>query len=302
VNDTLVDPKNYLDPKIISRISSLDLRARLVVEGFMVGLHKSPYHGFSVEFSQHRPYMQGDNLRSVDWRVFGKTEKYYIKQYEEETNLRSYIILDSSKSMGYSSHNNISKLDYASTLVAALSYMMIKQQDAVSLTIYADEIKKYLPPKSSNSYLQQILKELVSLKASSKTNTSDALNKVAEKIKRRGLVIIISDFFDDVDKTLNAIKHFAHQKNEVIIFQILDPMERSFGFGKDAVFKDLETDEELTTQPYQIQKAYQQAMNEFTNKIKRECLNSNFDYNLLDTSVPFDKALFSYIQKRSRLH
>ena len=302
MSDTFVNSKNYLDPKIISRISSLDLRARLVVEGFMVGLHKSPYHGFSVEFSQHRPYMQGDNLRSVDWRVFGKTEKYYIKQYEEETNLRSYIILDSSKSMEYSSDKNISKLDYASTLVAALSYMMIKQQDAVSLTIYSDEIKKYLPPKSSNSYLQQILKELVTLKASSKTNTSDVLNKVAEKIKRRGLVIIISDFFDDVDKTLKAIKHFAHQKNEVIIFQILDPMERTFGFGKDAVFKDLETDEELTTQPYQIQKAYQQAMNEFTNKIKRECLNSNFDYNLLDTSVPFDKALFSYIQKRSRLH
>jgi len=294
--------KSYLDPQIISRISSLDLRARLVVEGFMVGLHKSPYHGFSVEFSQHRPYMQGDNLKNVDWRVFGKTEKFFIKQYEEETNLRSYIILDSSKSMSYSSNKTISKLDYASTLVAALSYMMIKQQDAVGLTIYSDTIQKYLPPKGSNSYLQQILKELAGLNASSQTNTADALIKVAEKIKRKGLVIIISDFFDDVDKTLNAIKHFAHQKNEVIIFQILDPMEKTFGFGSDAVFKDLESDEEITTQPYQIQKAYQQAMIEFTNRIKRECLNSNFDYNLLDTSVPFDKALFSYIQKRSRLH
>lgn len=294
--------KNFLDPKIISRIGSLDLRARLVVEGFMVGLHKSPYHGFSIEFSQHRPYMQGDNLRSVDWRVFGKTEKYFIKQYEEETNLRSYIILDSSKSMSYSSDKIISKIDYAKTLVAALSYLMIKQQDAVSLTIYSDKINKHLPPKSSNAYLQQILRELVEIETSSKTNTADSLNSVAEKIKRRGLVIIISDFFDDVDKTLKAIKHFAYQKNEVIIFQILDPLERSFGFGKDAIFKDLETDEELTTQPYQIQKAYQQAMNEFTNKIKRECLNSNFDYNLLDTSTPFDKALFSYIQKRSRLH
>ncbi len=294
--------KSYLDPKIISRISSLDLRARLVVEGFMVGLHKSPYHGFSVEFSQHRPYMQGDNLRSVDWRVFGKTEKYFIKQYEEETNLRSYIILDSSKSMSYSSGKTISKIDYAKTLVAALSYLMIKQQDAVSLTIYSDKIHKHLPAKSSNAYLQQILRELVEIETSSKTNTADSLNSVAEKIKRRGLVIIISDFFDDVEKTLKAIKHFAYQKNEVIIFQILDPLERSFGFGKDAIFKDLETDEELTTQPYQIQKAYQQAMNEFTNKIKHECLNSNFDYNLLDTSTPFDKALFSYIQKRSRLH
>ena len=172
MKESISDYREYLNPQIISRINNLDLRARLVVEGFMVGLHKSPYHGFSVEFSQHRPYMQGDNLRNVDWRVFGKTEKYYIKQYEEETNLRSYIILDSSKSMGYSSNNKISKLDYASTLVAALSYMMIKQQDAISLTIYSDEIKKHLPPKSSNSYLQLVLKELVELKASSKTNTS----------------------------------------------------------------------------------------------------------------------------------
>lgn len=294
--------KSYLDPNIISRINSLDLRARLVVEGFMVGLHKSPYHGFSVEFSQHRPYMQGDNLRSVDWRVFGKTEKYFIKQYEEETNLRSYIILDCSKSMGYASEKSISKLDYASILVAALSYIMIKQQDAVSLTIYSDKINKHLPPKSSNTYLQQILKELSTLEATSKTNTANSLNNIAEKIKRRGLVIIISDFFDDVDQTLKAIKHFAHKKNEVIIFQILDPLERTFGFGKDAIIKDLETDEELTTQPFQIQKAYQEAMKEFTGKIKRECLNSNFDYNLLDTSTPFDKALFSYIQKRSKLH
>lgn len=296
------DYKNYLNPQTISKINNLDLRARLVVEGFMVGLHKSPYHGFSVEFSQHRPYMQGDNLRSVDWRVFGKTEKYFIKQYEEETNLRSYIVLDSSKSMSYSSDKNISKLNYASTLVAALSYLMIKQQDAVSLTIYSDKVSTYLPPKASNSYLQQILKELSLVEASSKTNTADALNKVAEKIKRRGLVIIISDFFDDVEKTIKALKHFAHQKNEVIVFQILDPMERSFGFGKDAIFKDLETEEELTTQPYQIQKAYQQVMSEFTDRIKHECLNSNFDYNLLDTSTPFDKALFSYIQKRSKLH
>ena len=302
MSEALSKAKSFLDPSIISKIASLDLRARLVVEGFMVGLHKSPYHGFSVEFSQHRPYMQGDNLSRVDWRVFGKTEKYYIKQYEEETNLRSYIILDSSKSMEYASDKNVRKIDYAATLVAALSYLMVKQQDAVSLTIYSDKIEKYLPPKSSNSYLQQILKELATLKTSSKTNSADSLNSVAEKIKRRGLVIIISDFFDDVDKTLKAIKHFAHLKNEVIIFQILDPMERSFGFGKDAIFRDLETDEEMTTQPFQIQKAYQQAMNEFTNKIKRECLNSNFDYNLLDTSTPFDKALFSYIQKRSRLH
>lgn len=302
MSKTFTDYREYLNPQIISRINNLDLRARLVVEGFMVGLHKSPYHGFSVEFSQHRPYMQGDNLKNVDWRVFGKTEKYFIKQYEEETNLKCYIVLDSSKSMSFSSDNQISKLDYASTLAASLSYLMIKQQDAVSLTIYSDKIISHLPAKSSNSFLHQILKELSVNSASSKTNTAEALSIVAEKIKRRGLVIIISDFFDDVDTTIKALKHFAHQKNEVIVFQILDPMERSFGFGKDAIFKDLETGEELTTQPYQIQKAYREAMIDFTDKIRRECLNANFDYNLLDTSTPFDKALFSYIQKRTKLH
>lgn len=292
----------FLNPQIISKISNLDLRARLVVEGFMVGLHKSPYHGFSVEFSQHRPYMQGDNLRNVDWRVFGKTDRYFIKQYEEETNLKSYIILDNSKSMSYASDKKISKLSYAATLAAALSYLMITQQDAVSLTVYSEKVNTFLPAKSSQSYLHLILRELSKLTSSSSTNTSVALNQVAEKIKRRGLIIILSDFFDDIESTIKALKHFSHQKNEVIIFQILDPMERTFGFGKDAIFKDLETNDELTTQPFQIQKAYKEAMEEFTRRIKRECLNSNFDYNLIDTSTPFDKALFSYIQKRSRLH
>lgn len=298
----LTDYKSYLDPSIIPRISNLELRARLVVEGFMVGLHKSPYHGFSVEFSEHRPYMQGDDLKNIDWRVFGKTEKYFIKQFEEETNLKAYIILDCSKSMSYSSIKDYSKLEYAKTLAASLSYLLIRQQDAVGLITYSNSIKKFLQPKASRSYLHQILIELSQTTASDKTNTSESLSQVAEKIKRRGLVIIISDFFDDIEKTIRAIKHFSYMKNEVIVFQILDPMERTFGFGRDAVFVDLETTEEMTTQPYQIQKAYKQAMEQFTSEIKHECLNSNFDYTLIDTSTPFDKALFSFIQKRKKLN
>jgi len=294
--------KNLLDPSIISKINSLELRARLVVEGFMVGLHKSPYHGFSVEFIQHRPYMQGDSLRDVDWKVYGKTEKYFIKQYEEETNLRSYILLDVSKSMQFSSGNNVSKLEYASTLAAALSYLMMKQQDAFGLTLYSDRIVQYLPPKATKSYLRQILKSLVSVKASDTTNTAACLNSVAERIKRRGLVIIISDLFDDIDSVISALKHFSYQKNEIIVFQILDPIERNFAFGRDAIFKDMESEEELTTQPYQIQKAYKLAMEEFIGKIKNECLNSKIDFNIIETSTPFDKALMSYIQKRRRLY
>ena len=299
---TSLDYKNLLDPSIIPKINSLELRARFVVEGFMVGLHKSPYHGFSVEFTQHRPYMQGDGLKDVDWKVYGKTEKFYIKQYEEETNLRSYILLDVSKSMQFSSGNNVTKLEYASTLAAALSYLMMKQQDAFGLTLYSDRIVQYLPPKATKSYLQQILKSLVSVNASNTTNTASCLNSVAEKIQRRGLVIIISDLFDDIESVISALKHFSYQKNEVIVFQILYPIERNFAFGRDAIFKDMESEEELTTQPYQIQKAYKLAMEEFIGRIKSECLNSKIDFNNIETSTPFDKALMSYIQKRKRLY
>jgi uncharacterized protein (DUF58 family) len=299
---TTQEYKKFLDPSIISKLNSLELRARLVVEGFMVGLHKSPYHGFSVEFTQHRPYIQGDGLKDIDWKIYGKTEKFFIKQYEEETNLKSYILLDTSNSMNFSSGNNFKKLEYASTLVAALTYLMIKQQDAVGLALYAESIIKYLPPKMSKAYMHEILKSLAIIEPSEKTRTAECLSLIAEKIKRRGLVIIVSDFFDDVNSILKALKHFRYQKHEVIVLQVLDPVERSFSFGKDAVFKDLETSEEMTTQPYQIQKSYRDAMNEFTGKIKAECLNANIEYNLLETSTPFDKALFSYIQKRSKLY
>lgn len=302
MNYSSTDYKTFLDPQIISKFSNLELKARLVVEGFMVGLHRSPYHGFSVEFSEHRPYMQGDDLKKVDWKVYGKTEKYFIKQFEEETNLKSYIILDTSRSMDFKSGNNISKLNYSVILASALAYLMIKQQDSVGLALYAEKINKILPPKASRAYLQEILKNLSSVVAAQKTQTANSLDELAEKIKRRGLVIIISDFFDEVDRVIKSLKKFSYKKNEVIVFQVLDPIERSFAFGKDAIFKDLETAEELTTQPFQIQQAYKEAMNEFTGKIKRECLNSNFDYNLIETSNPFDKALLSFIQKRAKLH
>ena len=297
-----IDYRKYLNPSVISKLNSLELRARLVVEGFMVGLHKSPYHGFSVEFTEHRPYMQGDALKDIDWKVYGKTEKCFIKQYEEETNLKSYVLLDTSRSMRFASEGNITKLEYATTLVAGLSYLMTKQQDAVGLTLYSDKINKYFPPKASKAYLQELLKHLTGIAASDKTNTASCLNLIAEKIKRRGLVVIVSDFFDEINSILTALKHFRYQKNEVIVFQIIDPLERSFSFGSEAIFKDLETEDEITTQPYQIQKAYKEAMEEFINKIKTECLNSDIEYNLIETSTPFDKALFSYIQKRSRLY
>lgn len=296
-----IEIKKFLDPSVISKISSLELRARLIVEGFLLGLHKSPYHGFSIEFSQHRPYMQGDSPKDIDWKVYGKSDRFYVKQYEEETNLKSYILLDVSRSMTFASEGRIPKLEYASQLVASLSYLMIKQKDAVSLSIYADQIKKYLPPNSSRIYLKEIISVLSKIVPDSNTNTSFCLNQISDKITKRGLVVIISDLFDDPIKVISAIKKFRFYKNEVIVFQILDPAERNFSFQRDAIFKDLETGEEITTQPYQIQKSYRDAMDTFLNKIKSECLRNGVEYNLIDTSTPFDKALFTYLQKRSRL-
>lgn len=294
--------KKYLNPSVLTKISSLELRAKLIVEGFLLGLHKSPYHGFSIEFSEHRQYNQGDAIKDIDWKIYGKTDRFYIKQYEEETNLKCYIVLDTSKSMAYSSEGQISKLEYASTLAASLSYLLLKQQDAVGLALYSDEIKKIIQPHSSNIYLQEILFTLSNILPSSKTETALSFRKIAEKVKKRGLVILISDFFDDLNSVINAIKLFRFKNNEVIVFQILDPIENNFAFGRDSIFVDLETSEELTTQPHQIQKAYQQEMNKFLTKIKHECLNSGIDYNLIETSQPFDKALYAFLQKRSLMN
>ena len=296
------DYKKFLDPLVISKLKTLELRARMVVEGFKVGLHRSPYHGFSVEFSEHRPYMQGDALKNVDWKVFAKSEKYFIKQYEEETNLICNIFVDVSKSMNYKYAGKIAKLEYATILAASLAYVMIDQQDSVGLAIYSDKIQSYLPPKSNRVYLRTILAALDKIEPEGATATSRCLDSVAEKIKKRGLTVIISDFFDDLDSILNALKHIHYKKNEVIIFQILDPIEKSFGFDSDSIFVDIETGEQMTTQPHQIQRAYQQAMNEYLTKLKKECLNFGIEYNLIDTSQPFDKALISYFAKRSKLN
>ena len=296
------DFRKYLHPSVVSRLSSLELKTKYIVEGFLLGLHRSPYHGFSIEFSQHRPYMQGDAPKDIDWRAYGKTNKLYIKQYEEETNLRCSILLDCSKSMAFKHEGQISKFDYAAMLASALSYLCIHQKDAAGITLYADSIKKYLPPKASTSYLNEILKVVSSAEIADKTNTAKCLAETAETINQRGLVIVISDFFDDPADILKGLKHFRFKKNEVLVFQILDPVEKSFAFGRDAVFVDMEGDEEILTQPHQIQKAYQESMQRFLKTLKRECLQNGIDYNLIDTSQPFDKALFAYLQKRSRLY
>lgn len=280
----------------------MELRARLVVEGFITGLHKSPYHGFSVEFAEHRQYMPGDEIRHIDWKILGKTDRYYIKQYEEETNLKSYILLDASRSMAFASEGNISKIQYASYLAAALSYMMIKQQDAVGLAVFDETISTFLPPHATKGYLRQILIALERTTASNRTAAGKAFHMVADRIRRRGLVIIISDLLDNPDEILAALKHFRHKKNEVIVMHVLDPMERSFAYDSHAVFKDMETSDQLMTEPWQIQNAYREEMAAFLEKYKRECRENYVDYVLLDTRTPFDTALAEYLSKRERIH
>ncbi len=293
--------RKYLNPKVVSKLSNLELIARLVVEGFIVGLHKSPYHGFSVEFSEHRQYSPGDETRYIDWKVYGRTDKYFIKQFEEETNLRAYIILDASRSMAYSSGDNITKFEYACYLAGALSYLIMMQRDAVGLVIYDEGIRKFLPPRSVRSYLDLILSELERTEPGSRTNTAKSLHLVAERIKRRGLVIVLSDLLDEQSEVISAFKHFKHKKNELIIFQILDPMERNFSFNVDALFKDMETSEKVMTQSLYVQKSYREAIDEFIKRYKVECLVNGIDYELMDTATPFDVALFRYLSKRREL-
>ncbi len=298
----------YLQPDVVSKLANMELRAHMVVEGFITGMHKSPYHGFSVEFAEHRQYMPGDEIRSIDWKVFGKTDRYYIKEYEEETNLKSHIILDASASMSFASESGkgqagrrISKLQYASYLVAALSYLMVQQRDAVGLTVYDADIRLSLPPHATKANLRRILVELENLSAGRSTGTAKALHKMAERISRRGLVIVVSDLLDDPAVVMTALRHFRHHHHDVLVMQVLDPLERSFAFGGDAVFKDLETSEEISTQPYHIRREYQREMNAFLEHYKRECRENHIDYILLDTSTPFDTALFQYLNRRKKI-
>lgn len=295
-----IDTRKYLHPEVVSRLKNMSLRARLVVEGFITGLHRSPYHGFSVEFSEYRQYMPGDEIRHIDWKVYGKTNRFYIKQFEEETNLKSYLLLDSSGSMGYAS-NKVSKLNYASYLAAALTYLMIEQRDAVGLVTFAQKIKSYLPPRSMKSYLHQILRELEHIQCSETTDVSNTFHEIAERIHRRGLIIILSDLFDEPDKVISGLKHFRHKNHEVIVFHILDPMEIHFNFKRNALFKDMETGEELTTQPWHIKTEYRKKVKQFIENYKRQCRLNNIDYVLLDTSWDFDRALMEYLMKRKRI-
>jgi uncharacterized protein (DUF58 family) len=297
-----LDFQKYLQPEVVSTIKNLELIAKFIVEGFLVGLHKSPYHGFSVEFSEHRQYMPGDNIRDIDWKVYGRTNRFYIKQYEEETNLKAYLILDISGSMGYAS-NKISKIQYATYLAAALSYLLIKQRDAVGLATFSDKIHRFLPPKSTSGYLQFILKELNEIKLERQTtNVSETLHELAEKIKRRGLIILLTEFlYEEPEKILQGLKHFRHYDHEILVFNILDPQDKLFDFKQDVTFVDMETGEKVKTQPFFLRERYRQRIDEFYDTLQKECRNVQIDFQNLLTDEPFDRALIRYMLKRKKM-
>ncbi len=297
------DYKRYLRPEVVSRLKTMELRARMVVEGFMAGLHKSPYHGFSVEFAEHRQYMPGDNIRYIDWKVYGKSDRFYVKEFEEETNLKAYILMDTSASMGYSSDKKyLHKLEYCSYLAAAFSFLMLKQRDSVGIVGFDEKIHTYIPPKSSASHLHILLQHLDKMEPSKRTNVSDTLHEMAERIKRRGLIILMSDLLDDPAKIIAGLKHFRHRNHEVIVLHTLDPAERHFSFPREAIFEDMETGEEITTLPWQIRQDYEKEFGKVFDNFSRECRMSNIDYHVIDTSQSYDLSLFAYLNKRGRLY
>ena len=296
----MLDKKKYLNPETVAKLDNMALRARLVVEGYIIGQHKSPYHGFSVEFAEHRAYGPGDEIRHVDWKLYGKTDRYYVKQYEEETNLKVYILLDISRSMKYTS-KTVSKLDYASYLSAALSYLMLNQRDGTGLILFDEKIQTFIPPRSTSSHLNTILKHLEKPKLGSDTEIGSVLHEMAERIKKRGLIILISDLMDDQESVLSGLKHFRHNKQEVILFHILDRKEMDFDFNARTRFKDMESGSLLTTEPWQIKSSYKKRIQLLQDEYKKQCRKQLIDYVPLFTDQSLDIALNSYLNKRQKL-
>lgn len=305
---------NFLDPDVVAQLDSMELRARMIVEGFITGMHKSPYHGFSVEFAEHRQYNPGDELRHVDWKVFARTDRHYVKQYEEETNLRHYVVLDTSGSMHFRHSSGLTKLRYGAQLAAALHYLMVRQRDATGLIAFDESVHTLMPPKATHRYMRTLLarlEELASLdppkkSQNARTGAAAALHEVAERISRRSLVVVITDLFENVleqDELLKALRHLRHRGHEVLVFHVLESdTERVFNFPDvPMLFRDVETGEEITLQPAQLREHYAEAVQEFSTFFRRKCRELQVDFVELDTDQPYDVALTAYLNKRRRL-
>ena len=289
----------YLDPEILQRIGPLELVAREVVEGLHVGMHKSPLRGFSSEFTQHRPYVPGDEFRHVDWRVYGRTGRYYIKLYEAETNFTANLLLDASRSMHYAS-GAVSKLEYAKFMAASMAYLCVKQRDSVGLGVFDSALRAYVEPKTTMSVVRNIAEELERVEPEPRTDVASILHEFAQRIPRRGFVMLFSDLFDHVDEFVQGLDHLRFKGHNVAVFHILDPAELTFPFDGSLKFKGLELDGEVITQPKRIRGAYLDELRKYLRQIKGACERAHIDYVLVDTSRPVDAVLSAYLIGRIR--
>lgn len=287
-----LESQKYLDPAVLAGLEGLQLRARRIVEGYVSGIHRGAYQGFSIEFAEHREYSPGDDLRYVDWKVFGRTDKFYLKQFEEETNLVCQLLLDTSESMTYRGPDApLSKLDYARCLAAALAYLVVRRQDAVGLVTFSDQIHALVRAGSNPSHLQQILQVMDQPPAGRKTCTGPIFHELAERFKRRGVVVVLSDFFDDVEKMTAGLKHFRHKRNDVILLHVLDPAELDFPFQSTTLFRGLENMPDLLADPRGLRKSYLREFAAFQRRLKQSCRAERIDYVMVRTDRPVDVAL-----------
>ncbi|MHC4515170.1 MAG: DUF58 domain-containing protein [Planctomycetota bacterium] len=290
---------NYLDPTVLNKVARLELRARLVMEGFVSGMHKSPFHGFSVEFAQHREYVQGDDLRYLDWKIWGKSDRLYIKEFEEETNLRAHLFLDQSESMAYGHEGGMTKFDYGATASASLAYLIQQQSDAVGLTLFNDKVMRSVPPSNTRANLTNVMASLEEATPTAKTRIGSVLTELASHVSRRGMVIVFSDLFDELEHVMRGLRMLVQRGHDVAVFHILDHDEVEFPFERMTLFDGLEELPELLVDPRSLRDAYLKEINDFQAQMRRGCLQNKIDYVKLVTSQPLDVVLSSYLAARA---
>ena len=293
--------KRFIDPPALDRVSRMELVARTAVEGFLAGRHPSPYHGSSVEYADHRPYTMGDAIRSLDWKLLAKTDKYYVKLFQDQTNLRCTILLDISRSMSFSAQNRLTKLEYGSFLAAALAYLMLHQNDAVGLALFDDQLRHYLPARSTASHFRLMLDLLEAASSRHASRMGPVMHELAGRLKRRGLIIIISDLLDDTDALFNALGHFRYRQHEVIVFHVMDPHELEFPYDRVTRFRDIEGSSMIVANPANIRRRYRERLTDFMETVRAGCLERNISYELASTGSPWDTMLSAYLAGRGRL-